>query len=152
MVISVSIVQAICHGWRFTSRILNVTNSARERHSQWEPHIHKDICPMVAMLGYLVEQGSLLGRLFKFADGHYLTCNCLVSALRAILGESRINPQLYVNHNFHIRAATTEAHRGMQDFLIKILGHWDSSAYMTYIHTPPFMLILVARSHMSISH
>ena len=42
---------------------------------------HMHICPVAAMLGYLVERGSLPGPLFKFADGCYLTRNRFVSVL-----------------------------------------------------------------------
>ena len=58
-----------------------------------------DICPVAAMLGYLVERGSSPGPLFRFADGRYLTRNRFVSALRAALGESGINPALYAGHS-----------------------------------------------------
>ena len=83
---------------------------------------HMDICPVAAMLGYLVEGGSSPGPLFKFADGRYLTHNCFVSALRAALRECGIDLALYSGHNFRIGVATTAALRGMQDSLIKTLG------------------------------
>ena len=91
-----------------------------------------DICPVAAMLGYLVERGSSPGPLFKLADGPYLTRNRFESRPR----ECGIDPALYAGYSFRIRAATTAALRGVQDSLIKTLGRWDSSAYTTYIHTP----------------
>ena len=112
---------------------------------------HMDICPVAAMLGYLVEWGSSPGPLFRFADGRYLTRNRFVSALRATLGESGINPALYAGHSFRVGATTTAALRGMQDSLIKTLGRWDSSAYMTYIHTAQSTLISVSKALMSVS-
>ena len=108
---------------------------------------HMDICLVAAMLGYLVERESLPGPLFKFTDGRYLTRNRFVSALRAALGECGIDSALYAGHSFRIGVATTAALRGMQDSLIKTLGRWDSSAYMTYIHTPQSTLISVAIGH-----
>ena len=41
-----------------------------------------DICPVVAMLGYLVQHGSAPGPLFLFADGRPLTRDRFVSAVR----------------------------------------------------------------------
>lgn len=103
------------------------------------------LCPVAAMLGYLVQRGNSPGPLFLFKDGRLLTRDRFVSALRRALVESGINPSLYAGHSFRVGAATTAALRGLQDSLIKTLGRWSSSAYMVYIRTPQSTLVSVAK-------
>ena len=105
-----------------------------------------DVCPVAAMLGYLVLRGSSPGPLFLFTDGRPLTRDRFVSAIRIALGECGIDPSAYAGHSFRIGAATTAALRGLQDSLIKTLGRWESSAYSVYIRTPRSTLISVAKS------
>ena len=54
--------------------------------------------------------------------------------------------QRSTGRSFHIGAATTASRCQLQDALIKILGHWESTAYMSYIQTPPETLYAVART------
>ena len=105
-----------------------------------------EICPVAAMASYLVQRGSSAGPLFRFEDGHPLTRNRVVSALRTALAECGIDSSLYAGHSFRVGAATTAAFQGLQESLIKTLGRWESSAYMTYIRTPRATLISVSRS------
>ena len=44
-----------------------------------------DLCPVTALMNYLVIRGKSPGPLFKFSDGHYLTRQRLVDALRKAL-------------------------------------------------------------------
>ena len=68
-----------------------------------------------------------------------------MAQLRRALSECGIDSSLYAGHSFRIGAATTAAARGMQDSLIKILGQWESSAYMIYVPTPHTTLAAVSR-------
>lgn len=43
------------------------------------------LCPVVAILAYMVTHQSALGPLFNFADGHYLTWDRFVAALQSAL-------------------------------------------------------------------
>ena len=43
---------------------------------------------------------------------------------------------MQVIRSFRIGAATTAASQGIQDSVIKMLGRWQSSAYILYICTP----------------
>ena len=108
-----------------------------------------DLCPVAAMLGFLVQRGNAPGALFLFKDGSPLTRARFVSALRSALAESGFDPSLYAGHSFRVGAATTAALRGLQDSLIKTLGRWNSSAYMVYIRTPQSTLASVAKSLVS---
>ena len=111
---------------------------------------HSDLCPVAAMLGYLVQRGSAPGPLFVFNDGHPLTRDRFVSALQRALADAGIDSSLYAGHSFRVGAATTAALQGLQDSLIKTLGRWESSAYQIYIRTPRSTLISVARSLVSL--
>ena len=107
---------------------------------------HSDLCPVAAMLGYLVQRGSGPGPLFKFIDGRPLTRDRFVSAMHTALTKGGIDPSQYAGHSFRVGAATTAALRGLQDSLIKTLGRWESSAYQVYIRTPRSTLATVSKS------
>lgn len=88
-----------------------------------------DVCPVRALLNYLVERGSTEGPLFMFPDGSYLTRQRLVEVVRQALGKAGLDASKYCGHSFRIGAATTAAKKGMEDSIIKTLGRWRSLAY-----------------------
>ena len=98
--------------------------------------VSSDQCPVSAMLAYLLVRGRQDGPLFRFRDGKPLTRQRFVSAVRDALVKAGIQAQLYAGHSFWIGAATTAASRGMEDSVIKTLGHWKSLAYLEYIKIP----------------
>ena len=104
-----------------------------------------EICPVAAVLSYMVQRGPAPGPLFRFSDGCYLTRARFVAALRSALSRTGIDEKLYSGHSFRIGAATTAARGGIQDSLIKVLGRWQSAVYQIYIRTPPEVLRGVAR-------
>ncbi len=97
---------------------------------------NSDICPVRALLNYLLERGSAEGPLFIFPDGSFLTRQRLVEAVRRALDRAGLNAVHYSGHSFRIGAATTAAKKGMEDSVIKTLGRWRSLAYLEYIHIP----------------
>ena len=94
------------------------------------------LCLVSAMLAYLSVRGRQDGPLFRFWDGKPLTRQRFVSAVRGALVKAGIQAQLYAGHSFQIGAATTAAARGMEDSVIRTLGHWKSLAYLEYIKIP----------------
>ena len=54
-----------------------------------------DVCPVKALLGYLVERGPQEGPLFMFPDGSYLTRQRLVDAVRQALGKAGLDASKY---------------------------------------------------------
>ena len=104
-----------------------------------------DICPVAAILGYMVQRGSQKGPLFLFSDGRFLTRERFVDQVRRALQVAGVDSSQYAGHSFRIGAATTAALSGIQDSLIKTLGRWESSAYMLYIRTPRETLCAVSR-------
>ena len=108
-----------------------------------------DVCPVAAILAYMVSRGVQPGPFFIFADGRPLTRERFVMAVRSALQSQGLEASSYAGHSFRIGAATTAAHNGVPDSLIKTMGRWESSAYTLYIRTPRQTLCLVARSLMS---
>ena len=47
-----------------------------------------------------------------------------------------VDQSKYCGHSFPIGAATTAAKKGMEDCIIKILGRWESLAYLQYVRLP----------------
>ena len=80
------------------------------------------ICPVAAVLSYLIKKEWTPGPLFTFIDGHYLTRNKFVKAVRDAVVVSGIGPSKYAGHSFRIGAATTAASSGVQDSLIMTMG------------------------------
>ena len=95
-----------------------------------------DICPVSAMLSYLVVWGRKEGPLFLFKDGRFLTRQRLVEELRKVLRKTGVDQSKYCGHSFRIGAATTAAARGIEDSVIKTLGRWKSLAYLQYVRIP----------------
>ena len=107
------------------------------------------ICPVSAVLRYLVERRSMPGPLFTFRDGKFLTRERFVLAVREALATTGMDTSKYSGHSFRIGAATTAAERGIQDSLIKTIGRWESSAYLLYIRTPRNMICSIAKMLLS---
>ena len=105
-----------------------------------------DICPVAAVVAYMVLRGAASGPFFRFADGRPLTRERLVAAVRAALREASIDDSNYSGHSFRIGAATTAAQQGVPDSLIKTLGRWESAAHTIYIRTPRETLCNVAQT------
>ncbi len=105
-----------------------------------------DLCPVAAMLDYMVRRGQAPGPMFLFEDGRFLTRARLVSHLREALQAAGYAPERFAGHSFRIGAATTASLCGLQDSLIKTLGRWQSAAYMLYIKTPPSTLLSVSKA------
>ena len=104
------------------------------------------LCPVAAILDYMVRRGQSPGPFFSFANGNSLTRDRFVSAVRSALQQAGVDPSRYAGHSFRIGAATTAAQRGIPDSLIKTLGRWQSEAYTVYIRTPRETLCAVAQT------
>ena len=88
------------------------------------------------MLDCLHARGTGAGALFTFGDGRVLTRARFVELVRAALGRAGVDQAKYSGHSFRIGAATTAAAKGIEDCIIKILGRWESLAYLQYIKVP----------------
>lgn len=106
---------------------------------------NKPLCPVSAILSYLVMRGNEPGPLFSFKDGRPLSRPCFVMEIRRALAAAGVDPKPYSGHSFRIGAATTAAKHGVEDSTIKMLGRWKSSAYQLYIKTPREQLASVSQ-------
>ena len=95
-----------------------------------------DLCPVAAMLSYLELRGGQPGPLFRLRNQKPLTRPRFVAMVREALRQSGLNEKQYCSHSFRIGAATTAASKGMEDCIIKILGRWESVAYLQYVRIP----------------
>ena len=105
-----------------------------------------DLCPIAAIVSYMMVRGTKPGPFFTRSDGSYMTRDYFVAAVKAVLSEAGFDATKYAGHSFRIGAATSAAQQGLQDSLIKTLGRWQSSAYMRYIRTPRDTLTKVSKT------
>ena len=94
------------------------------------------LCPVAALLAYIAVRPSIAGPLFIYKDGTPLTREKLVVAVRHALEQLGHVASQYSGHSFRIGAATTAAWAGLEDSVVKMMGRWESSAYLRYIRTP----------------
>ena len=109
-----------------------------------------DLCPVAAMMAYLAVRGKKIGPLFSFKDGRVLSRPRFVDCIRAALSKAGFDPQKYAGHSFRSGAATTAAQCGLNDATIKLLGRWQSCAYLLYVKTPRSTLASLSRQLSSI--
>lgn len=70
-----------------------------------------DLCPVSAILGYMVRQGAGPGIFFQFEDA----CNHLVARKREALKHAAIDADKFAGHSFQMGVATTAAQKGLAD-------------------------------------
>ena len=104
---------------------------------------HNELCPVAALLSYLVSRPPGEGPLFQFTDGSPLTRPRFVTEFRKALMAAGVQAEAYTGHSFRIGAATTAAAKGVADNLIKALGRWTSEAYQIYIRLPRDQLAVI---------
>ena len=92
-----------------------------------------ELCPVAALLQWMVQRGNTPGPLFKFASGAPLTRPLLVVRLRAIIQQLGSDPSGFSGHSFRSGAATTAAQLWVPDSQIKLLGRWKSNAFHRYV-------------------
>ncbi|MGH0176878.1 UNVERIFIED_CONTAM: hypothetical protein FKN15_073925 [Acipenser sinensis] len=66
-----------------------------------------------------------------------ITRHWFASHLNTLLSRSWLSPQFYSPHSFWIGAATSAAHAGVNQHLIKTMWRWSSSAVEAYIRSSP---------------
>ena len=90
-----------------------------------------DLCPVAATLAYLAIRGGNQGPLFQFKDGSPLTRSAFVRTVKEALQSLGYPSNRYSGHSFRAGAASTAAAAGLEDSIIKTMGRWESSAYLS---------------------
>ena len=91
------------------------------------------LCPVAAVCAFIAHRGSSPGPFFTFADHTPLTKPKLVEILRAALDDLGLPQEQFAGRSFRIGAATTAAQVGLEDSVIRMLGRWNSRAFLRYI-------------------
>ena len=81
-------------------------------------------------------QRQMPGPFFHFQSGVTLSHDLLVKHLRQALGYLGVEEKNFAGHSFRSGAATAAAAVGLEDSVIKTLGHWQSSVYQLYVKIP----------------
>ena len=93
------------------------------------------LCPMAALLNYLVVRGSEPGALFWYKDGQCLFRQRFVETVKAALQQAGVEHAKYNRHSFRIGATTIAATRGIEDLIIKTQrdgGAWHTCIMCKY--------------------
>ena len=77
------------------------------------PRTADDLCPVAAILSWLVYRGKTPGPLFIFESGAKLTRPRFVSELKKAMSEAGMDPTHFSGHSFGIGVATTAAAEGI---------------------------------------
>ena len=91
------------------------------------------LCPVTAVLSYMMLRGSSQGPFFRCNDGQPLTKAKFIHHVREALQTARLPYSSFAGHSFRIGAATTAARVGVEDSTIRMLGRWSSGAFLSYI-------------------
>lgn len=102
------------------------------------------LCPVAAILHYIVARGAAPGPFFLNAEGQTITKPWFVEQIRQVLGSRGLPQHQYAGHSFRIGAATSAALAGIEDSTIQALGRWQSSAFLQYIRMPRESLAAVS--------
>ena len=105
-----------------------------------------ELCPVAAVLSYIVRHGSQPGPFFLTTAGAPLVKQEFVSEFRKILAAVGLPAEDYAGHSFRIGAATSAALAGVEDSTIQLLGRWQSAAFLRYIRTPHERLAAMSRT------
>ena len=100
--------------------------------------------PVGALLNYLACRSTRPGPLFIVRRSP-LDSEKFVELVRGALAAANVDQRNYCGHSFRIGAATTAASRGVEDSIIKMLGRWESAAYLQYVRIPREKLTGYAR-------
>ena len=86
------------------------------------------LCPVSALSHFIHYRQSIVGPLFMYKDGSFLTRSRLASLLQKCFPLHHVN-----THSLRIGGASTMASAGIPDSQIMILGRWSSNAYQRYL-------------------
>ena len=114
-----------------------------KRNQPFEIVLHKQnsgACPYLLLLNYLAIRGSGQGPLFRFIDGKPITRNFFNSKLKMGLEFIGLDVTRYKSHSLRIGGASYLSGIGLSDLQIKLMGRWQSDAFLRYIRNQKFKI------------
>ena len=121
------------------------TDQFREGSDVYLPRTYCRLCPVAALLSWMVVRGCEPGPLFRFSSGKPLSRSDFVTELKGALSSTRRDPSGYSGHSFRSGAATTAAMQGISDSNIKLLHGQMEEFRLSEIHSA------ISRTHWLLS-
>ena len=97
------------------------------------PRTGLDVCPVKAVLKYMVVRGPGPGPFFKWKNGKGLSRTAFVKEVKLALEKGGFQSEGISGHSFRIGAATAAAESGVSEE-VKALGWWRRREYRGYVH------------------
>ena len=94
-----------------------------------------DICPIYHMASYLLLRGFQQGPLFSFRSLSPVPRQFFSKNLSTLLSFTGFQGERYKSHSLRIGGASYYASLGYSDSQIRLLGRWDSNAFVKYIRS-----------------
>ena len=94
-----------------------------------------DICPVYHMSAYLLARGFDKGPLFSFKSLTPVPRQFFAKNLGALLSFAGFQGDRYKSHSLRIGGSSYYASLGYSDSQIRLLGRWDSNAFIRYIRS-----------------
>ena len=91
------------------------------------------LCPVTAVTAYMASRGNKMGPFFQQKKRRSTN---FIHHVRAALQVVGLPYGHFAGHSFRIGAATTAAKAGVEDSTIRMMGRWNSTAFLAYIRTP----------------
>ena len=99
------------------------------------PHSIKEICPLHNLANYLSLRGYQQGPLFCFPSLTPINRQFFSNHLSRLINFSGFQGERYKAHSLRIGGASYYAGLGYTDAQIRLLGRWDSNAFVRYIRS-----------------
>ena len=93
----------------------------------------QEICPVKALLRYLVQRKGGVGPFFRLGEGKPLTRRAFVREVKIALETAGMPSGAISGHSFRIGAATAAAKGGATESQIKDMRRWKSREYRGYV-------------------
>ena len=101
-----------------------------------------NICPVHLLHEYLLVRGNRPGPLFCFVDGASIPRDFFIKYLKSSLNFCGLDTRRYQSHSFRIGGASLYAELGLSDSQLRLLGRWNSNAFLKYIRLARIQLAL----------
>ena len=125
--------------------VISITNYKNNKNNQpFEIVLHPQnhlACPFRLLIEFINSRGNTSGPLFCFADGKPVSRNYFNTQLKNCLLFIGLDPSHYKSHSFRIGGASFLYSLGLSDVQIKLMGRWNSDAFLLYIRNQKFNII-----------